>query len=131
MLKFYVGYDDIFNEIDKLSSIKSRSNLAFDVIKYKHNKYEINIALAGIMPDQISINQFNNFLILNIKEKKQHTHKGTIHKGILNNSIEEAFRLEQNIEVDEALLIDGMLKIKLHKKEEKIKLKRIIEIIEE
>ena len=70
-------------------------------------------------------------MILEVKEKIKTTYEGFIHKGIRNNSIKQAFRLEQNIEVEEAELVNGILKIKLHKKEMKTKLKREIEIIEE
>tara|TARA_Y100000991_G_scaffold201457_1_gene174510 strand:- start:653 stop:1069 length:417 start_codon:yes stop_codon:yes gene_type:complete len=131
IFKFYVGYDDIFNEIENLSNIKSQTNIAFDVLKYDNSNYEINIALAGITKDQITIEQLNNFLMLEVKEKVKPSFEGIIHKGIINNSIKQAFRLEQSLEVDEAELFNGILKIKLHKKEMKAKLKREIEIIEE
>ena len=55
IFKFYIGYDDIFNDIKNLSNIKSQSNIAFDVLKYDDNNYEINIALAGITPNQVKI----------------------------------------------------------------------------
>ena len=131
IFKFYVGYDDIFNEIENLSNIKSQTNIAFDILKYDNSNYEINIALAGITKDQITIEQLNNFLMLEVKEKVKPSFEGIIHKGIINNSIKQAFRLEQSLEVDEAELFNGILKIKLHKKEMKAKLKREIEIIEE
>ena len=131
IFKFYVGYDDIFDEIENLSNIKPQTNIAFDVLKYDNSNYEINIALAGITKDQITIEQLNNFLMLEVKEKVKPSFEGIIHKGIINNSIKQAFRLEQSLEVDEAELFNGILKIKLHKKEIKAKLKREIEIIEE
>ena len=131
IFKFYVGYDHIFNEIKNLSNIKSQTNIAFDVLKYDNKNYEINIALAGITQDQITIEQLNDFLMLEVKEKIKTPFEGILHKGISNNSIKQAFRLEQNLEVDEAELFNGILKIKLHKKEIKAKLKREIEIIEE
>ena len=131
IFKFYVGYDHIFKEIENLSNIKSQTNIAFDVLKYDNKNYEINIALAGITHDQITIEQLNDFLMLEVKEKIKPSFEGVIHKGISNNSIKQTFRLEQNLEVDEAELFNGILKIKLYKKEMKIKLKREIEIIEE
>ena len=131
IFKFYVGYDDIFNEIENLSNIKPQTNVAFDILKYDNNNYEINIALAGVNQDQITIEQLNNFLMLEVKEKTKTPFAGIIHKGIRTNSVKQTFRLEQNIEVDDAELVSGILKIKLHKKEMKTKLKREIEIIEE
>ena len=130
-LKYYIGYNDFFDEIEKISSIKNTSNLAFDILKYDENKYEINIALAGIAPDQISINTVNDFLILDVRQKPLSSNQDIIHKGIQNNTIKQLFRLEQNIQVDEAELTNGILKVKLHKKVLQKSLRRIIEIIEE
>ena len=130
-LKYYIGYNDFFDEIEKISSIKSTSNLAFDILKYDENKYEINVALAGIAPDQITINTVNDFLILDVRQKPLSSNQDIIHKGIQNNSTKQVFRLEQNILVDEAELTNGILKVKLHKKVVQKSLRRIIEIIEE
>ena len=130
-LKYYIGYNDFFDEIEKISSIKNTSNLAFDILKYDENKYEINVALAGIAPDQITINTVNDFLILDVRQKPLSSNQDIIHKGIQNNTIKQLFRLEQNIQVDEAELTNGILKVKLHKKVLHKSLRRIIEIIEE
>ncbi len=130
-LKYYIGYNDFFNEIEKISSIKNTSNLAFDILKYDENEYEINVALAGIAPDQITINTVNDFLILDVRQKPLSSKQDIIHKGIQNNSTKQVFRLEQNIRVDEAELTNGILKVKLHKKVVQKSLRRIIEIIEE
>ena len=130
-LKYYIGYNDFFDEIEKISSIKNTSNLAFDILKYDENKYEINVALAGIAPDQITINTVNDFLILDVRQKPLSSNQDIIHKGIQNNTIKQLFRLAQNIQVDEAELTNGILKVKLHKKVLQKSLRRIIEIIEE
>ena len=130
-LKYYIGYNDFFDEIDKVSSIQNKSNLAFDIIKYDHHNYEIHVALAGIEPNQIKINTVNDYLVLDVKNKALSIDKDIIHKGIQNNTIKQLFRLEQNIQVDEAELTNGILKVKLHKKVLQKSLRRIIEIIEE
>ena len=130
-LKYYIGYNDFFDEIEKISSIKNTSNLAFDILKYDDNKYEINVALAGISPEQIKINTINDFLILDVIQKPLSSNQDIIHKGIQNNSTKQLFRLEQNIQVDEAELKNGILKIKLYKKVVQKLFKKTIEIIEE
>ena len=130
-LKYYIGYNDFFDEIEKISSVKSTSNLAFDILKHDENKYEINVALAGIAPDQITINTVNDFLILDVRQRPLSSNQDIIHKGIQNNSTKQVFRLEQNILVEEAELTNGMLKIKLYKKDMHVSPRKIIEIIEE
>ena len=131
VLKYYIGYNDFFDEIDKVYSIQNKSNLAFDIIKYDDHNYEIHVALAGIEPKQIKINTVNDYLVLDVKNKPLSIDKDIIHKGIQNNSTKQVFRLEQNILVDEAELTNGILKIKLYKKDMQAAPRRIIEIIEE
>ena len=130
-LKYYVGYDSIFNEIDKACSVNLENNIAFDVIKYDVNKYQIKIALAGVLSNQISINASNNLLIINVSERENKRKSDYIHKGIRNNVIQKIFQLEQTIEVKEAELNNGILKIDLFKKDINNKMKRYIEILEE
>ena len=130
-LKHYVGYDSIFNEIDKACSVKLENNIAFDVIKYDVNKYQIKIALAGVLSNQISINTSNNLLIINVSERENKRKSDYIHKGIRNNVIQQIFQLEQTIEVKEAELNNGILKIDLFKKDINNKMKRYIQILEE
>jgi molecular chaperone IbpA len=130
-LKYYIGYNEFFDEIDKVSSIEKASNLAFDIIKYDDHKYEIHVALAGIEPSQIKINTVNDYLVLDVRNKPLSVNKDVIHKGIQNSSAKQVFRLEQNILVDEAELTNGILKIKLYKKDMQVSPRRIIEIIEE
>ena len=130
-LKHYVGYDSIFNEIDKACSVNLENNIAFDVIKYNVNKYQIKIALAGVLSNQISINTSNNLLIINVSERENKRKSDYIHKGIRNNVIQQIFQLEQTIEVKEAELNNGILKIDLFKKDINNKMKRYIQILEE
>jgi molecular chaperone IbpA len=129
-LKSFVGFDDIFNEINKTSLNNNSSNVAFDIIRFDNNKYQINIALAGVTYDQISINLLNDFLHVDIKEKIDNKSSQIIHKGIHSKTIKQTFRLEPNIEVEETELRDGILKIKLYKKDLGNKIKRTIQIRE-
>ena len=130
ILKFYVGYDDFFNDLENQTSNTGISNLAFDVLKRGDNQYEIHVALAGINENQISLIQFDDFLKLEVEAPAFNSHENIIHKGIRNKSFNQSFRLEQNIEVEEAVIKNGILIIKLYKKELVKKLKRRIEIIE-
>ena len=130
ILKFYVGYDDFFNDLENQTSNTTMNNMAFDVLKHGDNQYEIHVALAGINENQISLIQFDDFLKLEVEAPKLNSHENIIHKGIRNKSFKQSFRLEQNIEVEEAIVKNGILIIKLYKKELLKKLKRRIEIVE-
>ena len=96
ILKFYVGYDDFFNDLENQTSNTAISNIAFDVLKHGDNQYEIHVALAGINENQISLIQFDDFLKLEVEAPEFNSHENIIHKGIRNKSFKQSFRLEQN-----------------------------------
>jgi len=131
ILRFHIGYDDFFNDLERVSLDNSISNVPFDVLKYDCNKYEIHVAIAGVNEKQISIKQLGDFLVLEVNSQKSVEKNDFIHKGIRNNSFKQSFRLEHNIEVKQAEIKNGILRIKLYKKEVQTKSKRKIEIIEE
>jgi len=131
ILRFHIGYDDFFNDLERVSLDNSISNVPFDVLKYDCNKYEIHVAIAGVNEKQLSIKQLGDFLVLEVNSQKSVEKNDFIHKGIRNNSFKQSFRLEHNIEVKQAEIKNGILQIKLYKKEVQTKSKRKIEIIEE
>jgi molecular chaperone IbpA len=130
ILKFYVGYDDFFNDLENQTSNTAISNIAFDVLKHGDNQYEIHVALAGINENQISLIQFDDFLKLEVEAPEFNSHENIIHKGIRNKSFKQSFRLEQKNEVDEAIIKNVILIIKIYKREPVKKLKKRIEITE-
>ena len=129
-LKYYIGYDKIFDNIEKISTVTPQINIAFNILKYDYNRYQITVALAGVSPDEVCINVSNDLLILDVKEKKKSIQNDFIHKGIRHNIIHQVFQLEQNIVVEDAELSKGMLKINLFKEKVQNRLKRNIEITE-
>ena len=123
--KSFIGFDELFDEISKINANKNSNYPAFDVIKTDEKNYEINLAVAGFSESEIEIISLQN--ILYIKGKKvQNNSQNIIHKGIALRPFEKKFNLDPLMEVTEAILSQGLLNIKLFKREpEIIKPKRI------
>ena len=125
VFKSFIGFDELFDEISKINPNKNSNYPAFDVIKTDEKNYEINLAVAGFSESEIEIISLQN--ILYIKGKKvQNNSQNIIHKGIALRPFEKKFNLDPLMEVREAILSQGLLNIKLFKKEpDIIKPKRI------
>ena len=125
VFKSFIGFDELFDEISRINHNKNSNYPAFDVIKTDEKNYEINLAVAGFSENEIEIISLQN--ILYIKGKKvQNNSQNIIHKGIALRPFEKKFNLDPLIEVTEAILSQGLLNIKLFKREpEIIKPKRI------
>ena len=127
-LKIFVGFDKIFNEIDQAILNKASSDIAYDIIKCEGPNYEINIALAGIKENKIHLSLSYNILTIKVDNRIDAEYFEVIHKGIKTNIINQSFRLEQNIEIKEAILSNGILSIKLHKLPQEKKIRKIITV---
>ena len=125
VFKSFIGFDELFDEISRINQNKDSNYPAFDVIKTDEKNYEINLAVAGFSESEIEIISLQN--ILYIKGKKvQNNSQNIIHKGIALRPFEKKFNLDPLMEVTEAILSQGLLNIKLFKREpEIIKPKRI------
>ena len=125
VFKSFIGFDNLFDEISRINHNKNSNYPAFDVIKTDEKNYEINLAVAGFNENEIEIISLQN--ILYIKGKKvQNNIQNIIHKGIALRPFEKKFNLDPLMEVTEAILLQGLLIIKLFKKEpDIIKPKRI------
>ena len=125
VFKSFIGFDELFDEISRMNHNKNSNYPAFDVIKTDEKNYEINLAVAGFSESEIEIISLQN--ILYIKGKKvQNNSQNIIHKGIALRPFEKKFNLDPLMEVTEAILSQGLLNIKLFKREpEIIKPKRI------
>ena len=119
VFKSFIGFDELFEEISRINHNKASNYPAFDVIKTDEKNYEINLAVAGFSESEIEIISLQN--ILYIKGKKvQNNSQDIIHKGIALRSFEKKFNLDPLMEVTEATLSQGLLNIKLFKREPEI-----------
>ena len=125
VFKSFIGFDELFDEISRINQNKNSNYPAFDVIKTDEKNYEINLAVAGFNESEIEIVSMQN--ILSIKGKKnQNNIQNIINKGIALRPFEKKFNLDPLMEVTEAILSQGLLNIKLFKREpDIIKPKRI------
>ena len=125
VFKSFIGFDELFDEISRINHNKNSNYPAFDVIKTDEKNYEINLAVAGFSENEIEIVSIQNFLYIKGK-KVQNNNQNIIHKGIAVRPFEKKFNLDPLMEVTEAILSQGLLNIKLFKREpDIIKPKRI------
>ncbi len=127
LLKSFVGFDQLFEELSRVSEQKLSNYPAYDIYKKSEKNYEINLAVAGFAISDIEIILSNDVLIIT-GNKTNKENVDIIHKGIANRSFEQKFKLEQLIEVEGALLKDGILSIKLIKNAPEIKKPKKIQI---
>ena len=114
-LRSFVGFDNLFNELETMSTQKQNSFPAHDIIRISEDEYEITIAVAGFNNKDISIDVHDGVLSIkgNIGTDVEDKNIQYLYKGIAKRSFEQKFRLEQYVDVKDATLSNGLLTISL------------------
>ena len=124
----FVGFDSLFDELEKVSNFKENSYPAYNIEKTGDLSYEITIALAGFKETQLNIELEQNVLTISTLNEEPLENRNYIHKGIATRAFTKQFRLAENVEVDNASFENGLLVVKLHKNIPEADLPRKIEI---
>ena len=130
--KFFVGFDDQFNRMAKMHDdlTKNIPNYPpYNIKKTGDNTYVVELAVAGFGKQDIEIELADGKMIIKGNVKSQEDEVDFLWKGIANRNFTRTFALEDQIEVKDAEMINGMLKVFLeriipdHRKPKKIEVK--------
>ena len=121
--KFAVGFDNIFDEILRVSNQQSTQNYPpYNVVKHGDDTYVIELAVAGFNEGEISITVDKQILI--IEGRKDSTNKNQeeltegveyIHRGISSRNFARSFTLADHVNVVDASSKNGILSIVLER----------------
>ena len=122
-----VGFDRIFDRMHHLNTVQGKqSNYPpYNIIKTGDNQYDVEIAVAGFLESEISIQVEDGVMTVEGLKKESDT-TDYIHKGIAERNFSRKFTLADTVEVRGADLTNGILSIVLenvipeHKKPRKI-----------
>ncbi len=115
LVKSFVGFDSLFDEINKLSEIKEPNYPAYNLEKLKENHYKITIAVAGFPIENLSVEVSGTLLVVKASSPLKTPETEYLYKGIAQRPFIKNFRLENNVKVYNVELIEGMLSIFLEK----------------
>ena len=114
-MRSFVGFDNLFDELQKVSAVKENSYPAFNIEKTGDYSYEISLALAGFVESDIEIDLKQCVLSIRANNKEKNDKRNFIHKGIAQRAFTKQFRLAENVEVNGANFENGILIISLTK----------------
>ena len=115
-IPYSVGFDDLF---DRLFGLESNSSgyPPYNILRLNENNYLIEMALAGFNKSDIEIQLSDGELSIQSNKKDENESSkpniSMIHQGISHRSFLRKFTLSDEVQVKNAEMEDGMLKIKL------------------
>lgn len=113
-----VGYDDLFKQIGLTANKfqKSFTYPPYNIRKVDDNKYVIEVALAGFGKQDLELTLDNSTLTVKGEMKSETTDDSDyIFKGIAERAFTRSFTLADSVKINNAEMINGMLKIWLER----------------
>ena len=112
---FTVGYDKFFVDLNDITKdmAKKVTYPPYNIKQINKNKYVIEMAVAGFAKSDIEVTLDGNKLVVkgNAKEDELKEDEQYFFKGIANRNFERSFTLADKIEIQNAEMVNGMLKV--------------------
>ena len=115
--RFFIGADKVAKSLKEgaewLANNAAASYPPFNLKKVEDNKYVIEMAVAGFTKQDIELTLEENKLIIkgNTAGDTEDKQAEYLHYGIANRAFTRRFTLADNVEINNAELINGMLKV--------------------
>ena len=102
-----IGFDDFFDTNHNVN----KTYPPYNIQKTGEDIYMLEMAVAGFKKSDISVSVENNILKITGEQKKNEN--DYIHKGMATRNFMRSFSLARHIEVEQAKMEDGLLKVKI------------------
>lgn len=111
-----IGFDRLFDLLDQTSRVESMTNWPpYNIEKFGEDEYRITMAVAGFAPDEITVTQHENALIVSGAKHTEPDDVQILHRGIATRAFKQTFNLADHVRVSGASLQNGLLTIALHR----------------
>ncbi len=110
-----VGFDRMLNALDLAGRIPTVDNWPpYDIIKTGEDDYRIDMAVAGLAENDLTITQKRNTLVVAGRKAPEPQSAGEyLHRGIAGREFERRFNLAEYMKVTDAHFENGLLSITL------------------
>jgi molecular chaperone IbpA len=105
-----IGFDDILN---RMHNSHRNSYPPHNILKVNDHEWIIEIAVAGFSKSELEIVLEDRLLTIQSLGPPKDEVKDYIHKGISTKKFKKSFTLANSVEVKDADLVDGLLRIRL------------------
>ena len=131
---FSIGFDDMFDQFESMlgnGGLVQNNYPPYNIRKAGKDKYAIELAVAGFNKNDVEIEYEDKLLTVKTKKVNKTVEKDgneIIHRGISQRSFAKSFTIADDVKVNSAELIDGLLTINCEKIVPEQKKKKLIPI---
>jgi molecular chaperone IbpA len=114
---FFIGFNKELSRLNNAYKTNSQSYPPYNIVKLEEDSYLVSIAVAGFSKDDIEVTLDDRTLLVKGELEDQtdgrKKYPELIHNGIAGRKFSRSFALGEYMEVTNADLKDGMLKIQI------------------
>lgn len=108
-----IGFNRISNDFENRHVNSATNYPPYNVIQHDENNFEIEVAVAGFDRSDISVEVNQDRLLIKGTRQKEEDETKYVHRGLAARDFEREFTLVDHVEVGEAELTNGILRVKL------------------
>ncbi len=110
---FTIGFDKLFDQLNETATTIAKNSPnwpPYNIKKVKDNKYVIEMAVAGFAKSDIEVTVEGNKLVIK-GESQDNEAENYIFKGIANRAFQRTFTIADKVEIKDAEMVNGMLRV--------------------
>ena len=109
----FIGFEETVDALRRATehTAKTMGYPPYNIKQVKENKYVIEMAVAGFSNSDIEITLEGSKLIIKGNAKDDGDDTNFLYKGIANRAFERVFTVNDKVEIKDAELVNGMLKV--------------------
>jgi molecular chaperone IbpA len=125
-----IGFDNLWDRFQNIETINSSSNYPpYNIIKHDAENWSIELAVAGFKRSELDVELAEGVLTVLAKAESTDEEKEYVHRGLAKRAFTRKWTLADDVVVQDASLVDGVLVIKLERIIPEEKKPRKIEIL--
>lgn len=110
-----IGIDRLSRMLDQVDHVNATSYPPYNIVAIGDDKYEIEMAIAGFTQNEITVSTQNGELIIFGEKTDLADTRNYLHHGISARKFRRVFNLADYVEVQSAVVKDGILTVYLER----------------
>jgi len=117
LTRSFIGFDRMAGLIDNAAKMTANNSYPpYNIAQISDDDYRIELAVAGFGEDDLTIETHENVLTVTGTKSANDDQPGEyLHRGIAERGFERRFQLADHVIVTGASLVNGLLKVDLHR----------------
>lgn len=109
-----IGFDRIFHDVETRYANSVQTNYPpYNILKYDDNNFEIEVAVAGFEREDITVQVDQDQLVIGGRRTKDDDVSKYLHRGLAARDFERSWTLAEHMQVGDAELTNGILRVKI------------------